>query len=81
MKELQKSMSLNFLKEESNFRDVCKESHILNTMKGQTSNKIKQVKCCNLTSLFYNIILSLNNLLTSLCSKSSNWHLHYYIIL
>jgi len=53
MQELEKATSLTFLKEERSFRDVLKESHILNTRKQQTSNKIKGVKCCSLTSLFF----------------------------
>lgn len=49
---------------------------------GNTRQVIKGVKCCSLISLFYNIILSLNNLITSLCSKSNNYYcLNFYIIL
>lgn len=57
---------------ESPFRGAPKESHIANVKKHQPNNNSKGVKSCSLVSLFLRFILWLNNLITRLCSKSSN---------
>lgn len=54
-----------------NCRDVFREPHITNTVKYQPNNNTKWDKCCSLVSFIFNTILSLNNLITRLCSKSN----------